>query len=317
MSRHILIDGGQSGCRVVYVADGERVIVGDGAGLGRQDPDRTEGLLRVLERAFEDMALRVPDTVDVIVTGLTGFDGSPETARAIADGVRTRVRAARVVVTNDAVTSYLGAIGFEPGAVVAAGTGVIALAGDSEGKVARSDGWGYILGDDGGGYYIGRLGLASALRAYDGRGGSEALLRRAKQVFGAPESLIDHVYSSPNPAREVAKFAREVAGAARGGDVVASEIWATAAREVAQTATAALDQVFTPGISVTVSWMGNLFDARDLMLQPFQRQVEEMWPQSGLLAPKGTALDGAELLASSNQPPMFGDLVHVFESWPR
>ena len=52
------------------------------------------------------------------------------------------------------MTSYLGAIGFEPGAVVAAGTGVIALAGDRDGNFARSDGWGYILGDDGGGWLV-------------------------------------------------------------------------------------------------------------------------------------------------------------------
>ena len=267
----------------------------------------------MLERAFEDMAPRIPGTVDVVVAGLTGFDGSPETARAIADGVRTRVRSARVVVTNDAVTSYLGAIGFEPGAVVAAGTGVIALAGDREGNVARSDGWGYILGDDGGGYYIGRRGLASALRAYDGKGGSQDLLRRAKDVFGAPESLKNHIYTSSNPAGEVARFAREVAGAAREGDLTAVEIWDIAARELAQTARAALDQVFTPGTSVTVSWSGNLFNARDLMLQPFQRQVTAMWPTARLLAPRGTALDGAELLACSNPAPMFEDLLHVFE----
>jgi glucosamine kinase len=314
MNRYILIDGGQSGCRIVYVENGERVLTGDGAGLGRQDPDRTEGLLRVLERAFEAMAPRVPDTVDVVAAGLTGFDGSPETARAIADGVRTRVRIKRVVVTTDAVTSYLGAIGFEPGAVVAAGTGVIALAGDREGNVARGDGWGYILGDDGSGYYIGRRGLASALRAHDGRGGSEALLRRAREVFGSPESLKDRVYTSPNPAGEVARFARQVAEAAREGDQASSDIWASAACEVARTVTATLVQLFTPDTFVTVSWTGNLFDARDLMLQPFCRQVAEMWPAASVLAPKGTALDGAELLASSTPPPMFEDLVHVFES---
>lgn len=314
MSRHILIDGGQSGCRIVYVADGEKVLTADGVGIGRQDPDRTEGLLRVLESAFEDMAPRIPDSVDVVAAGLTGFDGSPETARAIADGLRRLVRTKRVMVTVDAVTSYLGAIGFEPGVVVAAGTGVIALAGDREGNVARSDGWGYILGDDGSGYYIGRRGLASALRSHDGRGGSEELLRRAKEMFGAPGSLRDHVYTSSNPAGEVANFAREVAEAARGGDVAASEIWAIAAREVAQTATAALDQVFTPDTTVTVSWTGNLFDAGDLMLQPFQRQVAVMWPAARLLAPKGTAPDGAKLLARSHPPPMFEDLVHVFES---
>jgi glucosamine kinase len=314
MSRYILIDGGQGGCRIVYMADGQRVLTGDDAGLSRHARDRSAGVLRVLEWAFADLGPRAPGSVDVIVAGLTGFDGTPETAGAVADGVRELVRTGRVIVTNDAVTSYLGAIGFEPGAVVAAGTGVIALAGDRGGNFARSDGWGYILGDDGGGYYIGRRGLASALRAHDGRGGSQALLQRARDEFGKPESLRDFVYGSPNPAGEVARFAREVAEAAREGDSVASEIWAIAAREVAQTATAALGRVFAPGAPVSVSWTGNLFDARDLMLQPFQQQVKAMWRTARLLEPGGTALSGAELLARSNPPPMFEDLLHVYES---
>lgn len=312
MSRYILIDGGQGGCRIVYLADGKQILTGSGAGLGRRARDRSAGVLGVLERAFADLGPRAPDAVDVIVAGLTGFDGASETAGAVADGVRKLVRSGRVVVTNDAVTSYLGAIGFEPGAVVAAGTGVIALAGDRDGNFARSDGWGYILGDDGGGYDIGRRGLASALRAHDGRGGSLALLQRAKDQFGEPEALRDLVYSSPNPAGEVARFAREVAEAAREGDCVAEEIWTIAAREVAQTATAALGRVFAPDAPVSVSWSGNLFEARDLMLQPFLRQVAAIWPKAGLLAPTGTALSGAELLARSNPPPMFEDLLHEF-----
>ena len=314
MSRYILIDGGQGGCRIVYMAEGDRVLTGNGAGLSRQARDRSAGVLRVIERAFADLGPRAPDAVDAIVAGLTGFDGASQTAGTVADGFRTLVRTGRVVVTNDAVTSYLGAIGFEPGVVVAAGTGVIALAGDRDGNFARSDGWGYILGDDGGGYYIGRRGLASALRAHDGRGGSQALLQRAKDEFGKPESLRDRVYSSPNPVGEVARFALEVAEAARGGDSVAKEIWAIATREVAQTATAALGRVFAPDAPVSVSWTGNLFNARDLMLQPFQQQVAVIWPKASLLAPRGTALSGAELLARSNPPPMFEDLLHVFES---
>ncbi len=314
MSRYILIDGGQDGCRIVYMAEGDRFLTGNGAGLSRQARDRSAGVLRVIERAFADLGPRSPDAVDAIVAGLTGFDGASQTAGTVAEGFRTLVRTGRVVVTNDAVTSYLGAMGFEPGVVVAAGTGVIALAGDRDGNFARSDGWGYILGDDGGGYYIGRRGLASALRAHDGRGGSQALLQRAKDEFGKPESLRDRVYSSPNPVGEVAKFALEVAEAARGGDSVAKEIWAIAAREVAQTATAALGRVFAPDAPVSVSWTGNLFDASDLILQPFQQQVAAMWRTARLLAPRGTALSGAELLACSNPPPMFEDLQHVFES---
>jgi len=89
----------------------------------------------VLDRAFADLGPRAPDAVDAIVAGLTGFDGASETAGAVADGVRALVRSGRVVVTNDAVTSYLGAIGFEPGAVVAAGSGNMA-----EGQPACADG---------------------------------------------------------------------------------------------------------------------------------------------------------------------------------
>src|SRR5688500_15893952 len=115
MSRYILIDGGQGGCRIVYLADGKQILTG--AGLSRRARDRSAGVLRVLERAFADLGPRAPDAVDAIVAGLTGFDGASETAGAVADGVRALVRTGRVVVTNDAVTSYLGAIGFEPGAV--------------------------------------------------------------------------------------------------------------------------------------------------------------------------------------------------------
>ena len=82
---------------------------------------------------------------------------------------------------------------------------------------------------------------------------------RAKARFGEPESLRDLVYTSPNPAGEVARFAREVA---REGDSVAEEIWVVAAREVAQTATAALGRVFAPDAPVSVSWSGNLFEGR-------------------------------------------------------
>lgn len=312
MNRHLLIDGGQTGCRLVYEVEGQELGSGSGAGLSRQAKDRYESLLKAIEQAFEDITPR-PEAVDIVVAGLTGFDGSPETAYAIAEGIRSMVRAGRVVVTNDAVTSYLGAMGFEPGAVIAAGAGSIALAGDLYGNIARSDGWGYILGDDGGGYYIGRRGLASALRGADGRGGSESLRRLAEQQIGSPESIKKQVYEASNPTSEVAKFALQVADAAHEGDPVAVQIWANAAYEVALTATAALGQLFGPDDSVAVSWSGSLFNAKDLMLEPFKQHVTEMWPSVRLLIPEGNALHGAALLARSDQILMFGSQVHVFD----
>ena len=296
----------------MFIEDGEEIGSADGAGLSRQAKDRAEGLLQAMRQTLLDIE-SPPEAVDKVVAGLTGFDGSPDTARTVVKGIRSLVQAETIIVTNDAVTSYLGAIGAEPGAMVAAGTGIIALAGDPDGSFARADGWGYILGDEGSGYYIGRRGLASALRAWDGRGGSEILRQKAEESIGVPEMIKQRVYGASNPASEVARFALQVAEAAREGDHASSGIWKDAAREAALTATAALGEVFEQGTSVTVSWAGSLFDAEDLMLEPFKQHVVEIWPSARVTAPESNALRGAELLARSDPFPMFRSLLHVFD----
>ena len=63
------------------------------------------------------------------------------------------------------------------------------LAIDGEGGCHRADGWGHLLGDDGSGFAVGRAGLASAMRAVDGRGGSRPLLERALARFGSVEGM--------------------------------------------------------------------------------------------------------------------------------
>ncbi len=166
--RALLIDGGQSGCRAAVVDHGRTVATATAAGLPRQgrDYDALRALL-----ADDDWR-----GIDVVAAGLTGFRGD-------ADAAAAALRVPSAIVTNDAVTAHLGALGGSPGVVVVAGTGAIALAADE--RAARADGWGTRLGDDGGGYWIGRAGLAAALRAHDGRrGGSPDLLARAVARFG-------------------------------------------------------------------------------------------------------------------------------------
>ena len=107
-----------------------------------------------------------------------------------------------MIVTNDAVTAYLGALGERAGS------------GDRrrhrersrspsgpDGQWARADGWGTLLGDAGGGYWIGRRALELALRAADGRGGSPELLRRARPHG---EHIIRAVYDAPDPTATIA-----------------------------------------------------------------------------------------------------------------
>lgn len=49
------------------------------------------------------------------------------------------------------------------------------------------------------------------------------------------------------------------------------------------------------------------------MLEPFKQHVAEMWSSARLIAPEGKALQGAALLAQSDQILVFGSQPHVFD----
>lgn len=312
MSSYLVVDGGQTGCRAVFFEDHVEVGRGTGPGYSHYAP---EGPLEAMLQAFETAVVEVvdrPTAVEALCLGLTGFGGSPEQAGLINQRMRRIVATDRLILTNDSVTAYIGALGFRPGVVAVAGTGVIVLAVDEEGRHSRCDGWGYILGDSGSGFAIGREGLANALRAEDGRGGSSELQRRARDRYGSLVGLPRQVYTAANPVSMVAGFAEDVAGAAEAGDATAASIWANAAVEIAASTVAAARTIFTEGESVVVSWTGRLFHAEDLLTEPFQRHVLEQWPAAHMVPHQGTPIDGGRLLASSLKFPMFDDLIHVF-----
>jgi N-acetylglucosamine kinase-like BadF-type ATPase len=323
--RVLLIDGGQSGSRARYqetpdvkqrdAAPGVSVFAAPPrapARARRRTERRGPGLPRH-RRDYGALRVLLDGRVDLVAAGLTGFDGGA-TAVARALGVP-------VVVSNDAVTAHLGALGGEPGVVIVAGTGAIALAVGADGRWSRADGYGNRLGDDGGGYWVGRRGLAAALRARDGRPGSSSeLLRRAEARFG--ERIVPAVYDADDPVAVVADFARDVADAARAGDEPAAAIWSDAAHELAATALAAAAALAGPApadvarparkraparsrkrtaAAPVISYAGGLFAAGELLLAPLRTGLPD------LRAPLGDPLDGAARLLE--RPPRFKDLI--------
>ena len=322
MTRVLLIDGGQSHCRIALARDGV---------IGRIES--APGLTRVGRRYDGLRALVAAHTVDVVAAGLTGYAGE-----------ELSLDAPRVVVTNDAVTAYLGALGDQPGAVIVAGTGAIALAAGDDGW-ARADGWGTLLGDNGGGYWIGRRALASAARAADGRpDGSHELLRRARARYG--DGLIRGVYDAPDATAAIAAFTPDVAAAAYEGEETAAAIWQAAGHELARTVAAAIARAgaaapggpgpahagpahagpahagpahagpahagpASPGAvpaAPVVSWSGGLFAAGALILDPFRAELARLVPGVQVRAPLGDALAGAARLAEGTT--RFASLVH-------
>ncbi|WP_258036902.1 N-acetylglucosamine kinase, partial [Streptomyces sp. SM14] len=195
----------------------------------------------LLERA-ESAGGQQPGTarVTAVCVGAAGM-------ATLGSGLRSRLPAAlagrfgplRLALAADAVTGYAGALGETPGAVVAAGTGMIALGTDLE-SWRRVDGWGHLLGDCGSGAWIGRAGLEAAMRAHDGRaGGSPSLLAAATELFGPAGELPGTLYPRTDRPAVLASFAPSVAGCAEDGDAVAAAILAEAGRHIAETAAAA------------------------------------------------------------------------------
>lgn len=113
-------------------------------------------------------------------------------------------------LAHDSITSYLGAIGDEPGAVIASGTGVVTLAvGDRD--VARVDGWGYLIGDAGSGFWIGRAALDHAMQAYDGRGEPTVLTEIMRQDFPVLSEAYLQLQADDLKVSRIASYARAVA----------------------------------------------------------------------------------------------------------
>jgi glucosamine kinase len=75
----------------------------------------------------------------VVGAGMTGFHAGTTDADQVLSAWRS-VWVRRLMLADDAVTSYLGALGARHDAVVAAGTGVMVLASDGE-ELAHVNGW--------------------------------------------------------------------------------------------------------------------------------------------------------------------------------
>ncbi|MDX3582338.1 N-acetylglucosamine kinase [Streptomyces europaeiscabiei] len=293
----LAVDSGGSGMRVA-LARGTEVLGGPTAS---GEPVRTgargidaghllERLLPLARRLLDDAGCEHPAAVAV---GAAGFATLGEQLRAeLPSALSRELGARRIALAADAVTAYTGALGVRPGAVIAAGTGLIAIGTDLR-SWRRADGWGHLLGDCGGGAWIGRAGLEAALRAYDGRtGGSARLLARAEEVFGPMGGLPGLLYPRPDRPAVLASFAPEVAACA-GDDPVAAEILREAARHMADAAAAVCPASGEPRVALT----GGLSKLGGPLLVPLEAELAKRLPHAPRVPAEGDPLVGAVRIA--------------------
>lgn len=306
----LTFDIGQTGVRARVAGRGRAPVEVAGEGY-RSGTSLEDALAMVARMSAQASGVRQFETV---AGGMTGVYGHVPDIDGAARRLRLEFGVKRLVVADDAVTSYLGAIGRHPGVVVAIGTGLVAIGRGDSGEWARVDGVGAMIGDEGAGWWIGRQGLIAALSAADGReGGSRRLLAAAERRYGLYAAIPRAIAGSPSPIAAVADFARDVAEAARGGDTAARAIWDQAAEFIGRAIAAAASRarVTSP---VGYALVGGISRSADLLEPALARYLERWLGVARRIKPSGDSLDGAGKLLALADAGALGDLARTANS---
>lgn len=266
--------------------EGGRVAVT--SSRGSTAPEMIAELIEQARAEWPDAAIA---GVGIGATGLASLVTSPS---AMLERLGRAAGGIPLALAIDGVTAHLGALGGRSGAVIAVGTGAIAIGTDFDSHWRRVGGWGHLWDDRGSATWIGIEALKAAIKTHDGiTDDAQALLDAAIDRFGPAHSWPGHLLTRENRAGLLAGFATDVSLLAASGDDVSSDIMRRAGAAVAATLAAALD----PALPQLASGVGGVFAPGGAFAASFEQEFGRLAPGAELVAPAGTPLDGAVRLA--------------------
>jgi glucosamine kinase len=275
------IDGGGTGCRVA-ITDAAGTVLSHAVGGSANymsDPEATvENVLSTLEAARRSAALQDGQiALAVAHLGLAGILQSTDTAALTA-----RMPMRLVTVSDDRLTSLVGALGARDGVLVSVGTGSF-VAKQRGGERSYLGGWGLNIGDQASGAWLGRRLLELCVLVSDGLDDHSDLTRQVLARFDNDPERITRIAKTAHPA-DYAEYAPQIITAARKGDAHARALMT----EGASYLNTCLNRTGL-GADDALCLMGSLGAPYTPYLEArFARQIVD---------PLGTALDGAVSLA--------------------
>jgi N-acetylglucosamine kinase-like BadF-type ATPase len=183
--------------------------------------------------------------------------------------------------------------------VVIAGTGSICCGRNSQGKHFCAGGWGPIVGDEGGGSWIARKALQAIARAIDGRGPKTGLASAALSYFklATPDDLSTAIYAPTMTNDRLAGFARAVVRVAEAGDEVAQQILRMTGQELGIAAVAVINRLQMENEEFRVAYVGGVYGAGDLVLQPMRAEIRRTASKAYLAKPLFSPAVAAGMIA--------------------
>jgi N-acetylglucosamine kinase-like BadF-type ATPase len=295
------VDAGGSKTRAI-AADCERIVA-------TAETSSANLRARGIEAAADEIAAAARGAIgahrpSALFVGAAGA-GDDAVRKALRAAIAQRFERDLIVGVSDDAHIALRA-GVETGDALAiiAGTGSIAY-GEVAGESHRCGGYGYLVGDEGSGFSIGTAAARLLLRAYEERAPREPWFSRIEAQLDVRDAqmLIDRVYSSAAPTRELAALAPIVLEAAQTGERSATKVVQTAALELfdlikclvrkTQTADRAIPLVFAGGLLRENTLLTYLLETR------LSNEFPNLEPYKNVPAPEVGALTLARAMVGA------------------
>jgi N-acetylmuramic acid 6-phosphate etherase len=259
-------------------------------------------------RHLDDLLAQVPGgRIESVGVGMAGGSVFADSVQGLPLELAQLTGARTVVCCSDAVAAFIGALGIDAGAVLAAGTGAVAIGTDGRTRWRQADGHGFLLGDGGGGAWIGRRGLELALRHDAGRSnGSASLAAAVHRLHGSLVDVVRHVHTTPEPSAVLASFAPLVFAAAADGDGPALTVVQDAAALLAETLIDA-----SAGITERVAIVGGLAQGSSLLRESLIARLNDagLEPVEAAGTPAIGAAELARLASHHALPAVFQERI--------
>ena len=261
--------------------------------------DGVENLHReTLEEIYNTLNI-TKEQIDYIFMGIPGYGEVKEDNLKLEEILHKVYGSINYKIGNDVETGWAGSLACKPGINVVCGTGAIAIGVDSNFNTARSSGWGPFIGDEGSAYWIGKKGLEVFSKQSDGRYDKTKFYEifRERLNLEYDFQVIDLVHNKLKLNRtEIAKFSMIVSEIAQTGDRDAIRIFNEVAEEIYLMVKSIIKQLQLKG-KLNMSYVGGVFNAGDLILEPLRKRFEEKNYNIEIIPPVLEAWEGATLYA--------------------
>lgn len=243
------------------------------------------------------------DACKHLVIGTAGVSNA-EACRLVTDTVRACGYHGPLTLLGDQEIALAGAIQ-GAGAVLVAGTGSICCGRDSKGNTTRVGGYGYLIDDGGSGYAIGRDILTAVVRAADGRDAPTLLTSLVYNELrvDSTQGVITWLYKPETGKKEIAALSPLLLTALEQEDNAALKIADKAAAALAELAVTAWHNLqLTQGeLAVT----GSILKRYPRIRRELERLCHQACPQMTMIDPRGSAAQGAALLAYERREMLY------------